>query len=491
MNIKHSQSVIDNFIDEDFSIPLVRISDDGVLLNANNSFIRMFGFTSLDDFNNFAVNNNDIQKCLNISRFLNSIKRSPLKTFWLKKDGTKILMKETFNVYKSIEGNVYIDCSLQDITKKSLIEEIFADLESVDYSILKSIPDPILILSKEGVILECKNNVKSILPGKEQLAGNSVKSFFSSDIANKMLEKVNLALSSGDAQSLVFELENSFGIKFYEARFAMLSCDEVVMILREITEQISEHKSIERIAQELLESNTTKDKFFSIIGHDLRTPLNGLMGYAEILFNEYDNLTKEEIKEFAGHIIEITQSTNNLLNNILEWSRLQNGKIAFYPKICNFKNISQKIVNVLQASAANKGIKIFNRIDDCLEVFIDSNMISSILINLISNAIKFSNFGGTIEINSKILEEMIIVSVSDKGIGIKPEDLCKIFDPKVSFSTAGTAKEKGTGLGLLLCKEFTKFHKGNIWTESELGKGTTFSFSIPVDKSIINSLQNN
>lgn len=202
------------------------------------------------------------------------------------------------------------------------------------------------------------------------------------------------------------------------------------------------------------------------------------MNYAEILSNEYNELSKEEIKEFADYILEISRSTNNLLNNLLEWARIQNGKINFEPERNNLYNIAEKVLSMLQLVASNKNIEIQNNIEKNLITIFDKNMINSVLLNLTNNAIKFSNAGGKIELFSEEFDYYYKISVKDDGIGMTEEISSKLFNSNYSITTLGTAKEKGTGLGLILCKEFVKRHKGNIWVESKVGNGSTFSFTI-------------
>jgi signal transduction histidine kinase len=170
-----------------------------------------------------------------------------------------------------------------------------------------------------------------------------------------------------------------------------------------------------------------------------------------------------------------------LLNNLLEWARIQNGKINFEPERNNLYNVAEKVLSMLQLVASNKNIEIQNKIDKNLNAIFDKNMINSILLNLTNNAIKFSNAGGKIELFSEEFDNYYKISVKDNGIGMTDEIASKLFNSNFAVTTLGTAKEKGTGLGLILCKEFVKRHKGNIWVESKVGTGSTFSFTISKD----------
>lgn len=237
---------------------------------------------------------------------------------------------------------------------------------------------------------------------------------------------------------------------------------------------------------ELKKSNETKDKFFSIIAHDLKSPFNSLLGFSEILKENYDDFDIEKKKKFISIINQGLEDTHKLLKNLLFWSRSQRGTIDFNPEKLNLKLMFNEPIELLNQPAKNKSILLTNKIPEKIVVYADKNMLSTIIRNLISNAIKFTPKGGKIEFNSTVRtiknnQKVVEVVIKDNGIGVSKKMQSKLFDIGESTSTKGTENESGTGLGLILCKEFVEKHGGKIWVESEVGKGSKFYFTIPLD----------
>lgn len=230
----------------------------------------------------------------------------------------------------------------------------------------------------------------------------------------------------------------------------------------------------------LIELNSTKNRFISILAHDLKDPFNIILGYLEILTQ---NLRKFDIDKIENHLNIINDSskkTFKLLEDILLWIRAESGKLPFEPIEYPISVLFETVVEYLQPIADKKGISINYFTDNDLLIKVDVNMISTILRNLISNAVKFSLYGGSISVYSEIENNQVIITVSDNGIGIEQETIPFLFNISRTKSTQGTSNEKGTGLGLLICKDFVEKHGGKIWVESEIGKGSDFKFSIPL-----------
>lgn len=242
--------------------------------------------------------------------------------------------------------------------------------------------------------------------------------------------------------------------------------------LKEATEQIVSKN------RELNEINATKDKFFSIISHDLRSPLSSILNLSELLTDEAYSFTSEELNSFGQSINQTAKSTYRLLENLLEWSRLQRGIIPFKPKLINIADFFNSCDHSIIEKAKNKHIKLEMLFTEGLTVFADENMLRSIMRNLISNAIKFTNPNGevTIEI-SKTKQEETLFAIRDNGIGMSANLLDKLFKVNENVSRPGTDNEASSGLGLILCKEFVEKHGGRIWAKSVEGKGSTLYFS--------------
>jgi two-component system sensor histidine kinase/response regulator len=248
---------------------------------------------------------------------------------------------------------------------------------------------------------------------------------------------------------------------------------------------VHKNYTLERLKAEkseirLHQLNADKDRFISILGHDLKGPFNNIIGLSEMLDDEIDTLNKDEIKDIAKRIHNSAQITNILLEDILMWARTQQGIIPFNPQILSIKDICMDIIELLLPTAKAKNIAINYSAPDKINIFADIDMLKTVIRNLVSNAIKFTNNGGVINIHAEQNSENVTVSVIDNGIGIKPEDLKKLFDISEVLTTKGTAGETGTGLGLLLCKEFIVKHGGKIWVECEVGKGSEFKFTLPI-----------
>ncbi|NPD85917.1 sensor histidine kinase [Lentimicrobium sp. L6] len=235
----------------------------------------------------------------------------------------------------------------------------------------------------------------------------------------------------------------------------------------------------------LKEINTKKDRFFSIMSHDLRGPFSAILGFSSMLNDDFDNLETAEQKKFISKINTGLGNTYNLLEDLLSWSYAQSGSIEFNPKRENISLITKEIIEVLSFSAEQKSITIINRVPDLVFVTTDKNMISTIIRNLINNAIKFTPRKGIIEVDleehsNENNKQCLAFSVKDNGVGIPFETQSKLFEIGEVISTNGTDNESGTGLGLILCKEFVDKHKGEIWVESEINRGSKFVFTLPL-----------
>jgi PAS domain S-box-containing protein len=287
-----------------------------------------------------------------------------------------------------------------------------------------------------------------------------------------------------DPNSVSHKYEFAFYKKGGELRHALLSTitlsnHKKIASFVDISERINAEKALKENETRLNQLNADKDRFISILSHDLKSPFNNLLGLSEILVEDIRKLGIDEIEDIANNINKSAKSTYKLLEEILIWARAQQGKIPFNPEKLNFENICQDVIEILKPNADSKGIKIKYSEGNVVSVFADIEMLKTVLRNLVSNAIKFTNKYGTIIISTLETDSKMIISVLDKGVGIIPENLIKLFDITQVMTTPGTTKETGTGLGLLLCKEFVEKHGGKIWVDSVYGKGSDFKFTLP------------
>jgi len=250
-------------------------------------------------------------------------------------------------------------------------------------------------------------------------------------------------------------------------------------------DDITQRKLIEQEIQtknaELQKLIADKDLFMAILAHDLKSPFNSILGFLNLLTNNLREYDIDEIESQISFVNNSAQSVFNLLDSILIWSHSQSGKIPFEPKAFDFQSCCDGVINLLKQNADNKNITIHGG-DEKIIVFADIDMFNTILRNLISNAIIYTHNGGHIDIFAQKCDTAITIVVSDNGIGIAPDKLSKLFEYTQMRSTKGTADEKGTGFGLMICKEFVEKHGGKIWVNSEPGKGSQFKFTIPLRK---------
>lgn len=254
----------------------------------------------------------------------------------------------------------------------------------------------------------------------------------------------------------------------------------IILNVRDITDRKNAELIIKKNEFHLKELNATKDKLFSIIAHDLRSPFNGILGFSELLIKNKEKIEAAKSEEYLEVINSSAKNTLILLDNLLHWAETQTGQIVYKPERIKLAPIVKEVLKTSSSTANIKSITLIYTHSNSIELFTDVNMLKLILRNLISNAIKFTNTNGKIEVITIRNKNNIEITVSDNGVGINEENLNKLFKID-TITTKGTAAEKGSGLGLTLCKEFVEKQKGEIWVESTLGKGSDFKFTLPLN----------
>ena len=240
------------------------------------------------------------------------------------------------------------------------------------------------------------------------------------------------------------------------------------------------NNEIELKSDDLKRMNKTKDKFFSIIAHDLKNPFNSIKGFTELMIDNNTEYDEEKRLKFLRIVRDSTNKTSNLLSNLLIWANSQSGNLTYTPQKIEMVRHVLDVVSLLEIQAIKKEIEIYNNIDHNLSVSADVNMLNTILRNLISNAIKFTKQKGEIKILSSVKNNMVEISVKDNGVGMTAEDVENLFGIDVKNSNMGTANEQGSGLGLILCKDFVEKHGGEIWVKSTINEGSEFIFTVPL-----------
>jgi signal transduction histidine kinase len=248
----------------------------------------------------------------------------------------------------------------------------------------------------------------------------------------------------------------------------------------ELKMRVRTHLKLRHTQQKLREANAAKDKFFSIIAHDLRSPFNALVGMSQFLANGIENLDAETAKEFLRGMHRSSKNAFNLLENLLEWARVQTGRLPMKPERINVSELVKENLSLFQVNINNKQLQVENTLRDSEPAYADRNAVQAIFRNLLSNAIKFTPQGGTIALSSRQLADRRAFTVKDDGVGMDEETRRGLFRIDVRQSSAGTDSEKGSGLGLILSKEFVERNGGEIDVESEEGKGSMFTFTLPL-----------
>jgi signal transduction histidine kinase len=278
-------------------------------------------------------------------------------------------------------------------------------------------------------------------------------------------------------------------------QFAKAELDERTQELEEQAIELAKAEAALKVAHdELVKINADKDKFFSILAHDLKSPFMPVLAHAELLADPDETFSPEEIRIMTTSIHRSAKRVIDLLENLLQWSRIQMGRMEYLPGQVDLAKVIQQNVQLIMEQATNKNILLYNGLRTGLFVWADENMLDTVIRNLVSNAVKFTAIGGRVEVTAQIgssVKQPVIepvetpcveISVSDTGVGISSENVDKLFKIGTHYSTEGTAHERGTGLGLILCNEMVRLNGGQIGVESELGKGTTFRFTVPLDE---------
>jgi len=343
-----------------------------------------------------------------------------------------------------------------------------------------SMQDIIIEFNKNGEYVKiAPTNDALLVKPRQELLGKKLHEVFNKEKADYFIDAITECLETKGLVVLDYPLIINNEKLWFQARLSYLSDDSVMYVAHDNTKKKLFEEQLVETGEKLKELNATKDKLFSIIAHDLRGPFNTTLGLAEILTEDFDTLSEKEKKDYIREISEALHSQYKLLENLLDWSRMQTERMAVKRETINLFEFTNKVIDILTPSAAQKDIEIINNVEKDGIVLADENMLRSIIYNLIANSIKFTHSKGKIVVSSKIINGVKQITVSDTGVGIENSDLEKLFRLDTQHSTHGTIGERGTGLGLPLIKEMIEKHNGTIWAESEPGKGSDFSFTLP------------
>jgi PAS domain S-box-containing protein len=385
-----------------------------------------------------------------------------------------------------------------DITEQKLAEEALLKSEALLNTLVKTIPDLVWLKDPEGTYLSCNTMFERFFGAKkEEIVGKTDYDFVDRELADFFRENDQKAIAKGIPSSneeWITFADDGHRALLDTIKTPMYTLDGRLIGVLGIARDITKRKQAEQLLKEseaqLLELNATKDKFFSIIAHDLRNPFSLLVGLAEIMADENNAMSTEELRHNASVLYKTASSTFNLLENLLEWSRLQRGLSILKRDTIFLAKFIDNLNEAFSEMASKKLIKLTVNVPEDLSIIADPNMLHSILRNLVTNAIKFTNTGGmvSVSVSKKKDKKEIFFEIKDTGIGISPKMIDDLFRIDVNNTRPGTENEPSSGLGLILCKEFVEMHGGKIWVESNpdlnvlsghVERGSTFSFTIP------------
>lgn len=415
-------------------------------------------------------------------------------------DGRIKWINEICNTDFDDEGNpIRSYGTIQDITKYKLAEENFRQKEEQFKSLIETIPSLVAIIQNDR--FEFINHAGSRMLEENthrQVKGMRISKFIPKKSRMNFNKKMKSVINGHIESTFEEKILRMDGCEF-EAEVKLLKTTHngspaIQLIINDISskknaekELIAIKKQLEKLTLTLSENEInlkelieTKNKFLTIIAHDLRSPFNSIIEFLEILLNQYDDFNDAERKNYLSLIEDDANRTLKLLDDLLEWSKVQTGKMPFQPQQQKLLPIIEYVSSTLGFALDLKQIKLSYSLSDEFEVFADKNMLTTIIQNLLSNAIKYSNPNGIITISAHSLKGQNEIIISDNGIGMSKETKNRLFHANHQVSTPGTANERGNGLGLIFCKDFIEKHEGKIWVESELGMGSKFIFILPI-----------
>ena len=478
----------------------IAIMAEGKIVLSNDSFAKIFGYKRKEEIITYSilefVSSGDSLKVAEYMQLIELRKEAPGRFEFLarRKDRSVFYVEISPSVF-NIESRTYTVINTRDFTERKRAQQAIRESEEKYRNITENIDDFLFTFERIDHILRPLFYTSSV----EKITGYTQSEFLlDSTLFLKIIypddfpaakKKFKSVLRSRIqvSEELEFRIINRHGnivwarTKINIVRTTAGKISKIYGLVSDISLRKKAEEELTRSTENLVKLNDTKDKFISIISHDLRTPFSSILGFTDLLLGDED-LTEDEKRQYVKFIQESSKSMLALVNSLLDWTRLQTGRIKFEPEKILAEKVIRNSINSLSGTAFQKNINIVSLVEESITVYADKSLMMQVFNNLISNAIKFTRPGGEIVISARpsVKTRFYEFSVKDNGVGIKPENLPSLFRIDTKYTSEGTSGERGTGLGLSLVNEIIEKHGGIIWVESEYGHGSEFKFTFPI-----------
>jgi PAS domain S-box-containing protein len=483
----------------------IAVVKTGRIFKTNDAFAALFGYTSKEELRGKRINElSSLEDKDKVFEQINELEISGFSSerfeFSGKKlDGTQFYVSASLSPF-STGNNIYTLMICRDVTERRRTQKAIRESEEKIRTLTENIDDFLFTYEKIDNIQKPVFYTASV----EKITGYTQYEFLQD---SRLLLKIIHPDDLPDVKRKLKSLLRSRILNSEELEFRMInrngnlvwvrnkinitrnddgSIQRIFGLVSDISLRKKAEDELKRTSDNLIKLNDAKDRFISVVSHDLRTPFSSILGFTDLLLTD-EELTEEEKKQYARYIQDSAKSMLSLVNSLLDWTRLQTGRIRFEPEKFSATGVIDEAIRLLSGSAFQKKIELINEVSTDTVIFADKNLLLQAFNNLISNAIKFTKPGGRIAVSTSQSDKIRFLqfSVKDNGVGIQPENLKNLFRVETKFTSEGTAGEKGSGLGLSLVKEIIEKHGGEIWVESEYQKGSDFIFTIPVTPSNI------
>ena len=478
------KSIIDNSLNAHFLI-----EPDGYILEANKAALDMFGYT-VDELRVLGRSGFMDTADPNFGKYLRNREKvgyAKAELIGIRKNAEHFPVEISSIMFKDSNGIQRTSVFMVDITDRRKTEESLRLSEEQFRNIFENIQDVFYQTNKEGMVTEISPSIKKHSGySRDEVIGRPVTDFYYNiEDREKLIEILKEKRAATDFE---IRLRTKAGELRYSSVNAQLIFRNSEVIgtegsMRDVTERKFQQDALKLLNSDLSLLIDQKNRLLSVIAHDLRNPISGCVGLLEIVFTDIETIKRDELIEYLRMIQTSILNAHELLEELLEWARIQYNTVDFNVSlVSDLRRLVRHCLKKLEPIAEAKQILIYEDIEDELKIRLDKYMLDVILRNLVTNAVKFTNKDGEVRVSAKRKGKGFLFSVEDNGIGIPEGNLGKLFSDETGFSSYGTSGEKGTGMGLGLCRNFVEKHGGKIWADSKVGKGSTFYFTIPDQK---------